>query len=236
LLRILFGEKPREWSGASLETVRAIETFARRCSDLAERRPDRAKSYRTFAIWAEGLLRSMDELEQSCYAAKRYASQIRHPRIDDFTEEEKTSYERHVYFDKNAYIRFFSLLDKLGTLMNQLLNLRTERIKARYSYFTMLRNMRQNGLHTELMKPLNEIKERHQSAMSRMRSRRNIEIHQMNAELKDDLHQSIANNGERRMLENLASNMEDLNEGWAMIQGSLLVSFRYACGYLRRMD
>lgn len=177
----------------------------------------------------------MDELEQSCYAAKNYALQISHSRLDDFTAEEKINYERHVYFDKNAYIRF-SLLDKLGTLLNQLLSLRTERIKARYSYFTMMRNMRQNGLHLELAKPLNDIKERHQSAMSRLRSRRNIEIHQMNEELRDDLAQSLANNGTRRTLENLGSNMEDLDQGWAMVQGSLHIAFRYACAYLRRME
>ena len=236
LLRVLFGEWPREWTGRSLETVRSIEAFARRCAALADRQPEQAKKYRTFAIWAEGLLRSMDELEQSCYAAKKYAQQIGHFRIDDLTAEERTSYERHVYFDKNAYIRFFALLDKLGTLLNQLLSLRTERIKAHYSYFTMLRNMRQNGLHSELAKPLNEIKERHQSAMSRLRSRRNIEIHQMNAELKDDLSQSLANNGARRTLENLGSNMEDLDQGWAMVQGSLHIAFRYGCAYLRRIE
>ncbi len=236
MLRVLFGEWPREWSGKSLETVRSIEAFARRCSELARGRPEEAKKYRTFAIWAEGLLHSMDELEQSCYAAKKYAQQISHRRLDEFTAEEKMNYERHVYFDKNAYIRYFSLLDKLGTLLNQLLALRTERIKARYSYFTMLRNMRQNGLHWELVKPLNEIKERHQGAMSRLRSRRNIEIHQMNEELRDDLAQSLANNGAGRTLENLGANMEDLDQGWAMVQGSLHVAFRYACAYLRRMD
>ncbi len=236
MLRVLFGERPREWTGKPLETVRSIEAFARRCSEFADRRPVQAKLYRTFAISAEGLLRSMNELEQSCYAAKKYALQIRHSRIGDLTSDERTSYERHVYFDKNAYIRVFALLDKLGTLLNQLLDLRTERIKARYSYFTMLRNMRHNGLHAELMKPLNEIKERHQGAMSRLRSRRNIEIHQMNAELKDDLHQSLSNNGSRETLEDLGFNMADLDQAWAMVQGSLHIAFRYACAYLRRME
>ena len=236
MLRVLFGERPREWTGMPLETARSIEAFARRCADLADRRPEQAKKYRTYAIWAEGLLRSMDELEQSCYAAKKYAQRITHSRIDDFTDDERISYDRHVYFDKNAYIRFFALLDKLGTLLNQLLDLRTERMKAHYSYFTMLRNMNQNGLHSELAKPLNELKEQHQRAMSRLRSRRNIEIHQMNAELRDDLSQSLANNGGGRTLENLGPNMEDLDRGWAMVQGSLHAAFRYACAYLRRTE
>jgi len=234
LLRLLFGEKPREWSGSSLETVQAMEKFIRMASDLAARDGDKRTQYQTYVIWAEGLLRSMDELEQSRYAAKRYASQISHLRLDDFSAEERLSYYRHVYFDKNAYIRAFALLDKLGTLLNELLRLQTERMKSRFSYFTVLRNMRQNGLHAELMGPLNELKERYQSALNRLRSRRNTEIHHMNAEMQDDLKQSLSRNGERRRLENIFSHMDDLDEAWKMVEGSLGHSFRYACRWLRR--
>jgi hypothetical protein len=156
--------------------------------------------------------------------------------VNELSPEERFHYHQHVYFDKNAYIRVFALLDKLGTLLNQLLNLRTERMKAHFSYFTVLRNMRENHLHVELMKPLNELKERHQGAMSRLRGRRNLEIHQMNAELKDDLSQSLAQNGGRRTIENLNANMEDLDQSWDMVHGSLNHSFRYACKWLRNMD
>jgi hypothetical protein len=234
LLRVLFGERPREWSGMSLETVQYMERFARLCLEAAELRPDSSDKWHTYAIGAEGLLRSMDELEQSCYAAKKYASQIESTVIDELSHDERLSYYRHVYFDKNAYIRIFALLDKLGTVLNQLLDLRTERLKTRYSYFTMLRNLRENRLHPELTKPLNEIKERHQRAMNRLRNRRNLEIHQMNAELKDDLRQSIANNGERKTLEDLDANMADLDSGWEMVRESLRISFRYAVGHVRK--
>jgi len=235
LLRVLFGEPPREWSGKALEAVQYMETFSRRCEELAERRPELSRRLLTYAIGAEGLLRSMDELEQSCYAAKAYASRVGGDQFDELSHQGRLSYYRHVYFDKNAYIRVFALLDKLGTLLNQMLDLRTERIKSRYSYFTMLRNIRENRMHTELMKPLNDAKERHQGAMSRLRHRRNLEIHQMNAELKDDLNQSLAGNGERKKLEDLAANMNDLDEGWDMVLGSLHASFRYACGYVRKL-
>jgi hypothetical protein len=233
---MLFGEQPREWAGTSLETVQAIERFTALSSKLAERMPEQAVKFHTYEIWAAGLLRSMDELEQSCYAAKRYSLLIHSNHVDELSSEELFSYNRHVYFDKNAYIRVFALLDKLGTLLNHLLYLRTERVKAHFSYFTVLRNMRENHKHVELMKPLNELKERSQGAMSRLRNRRNLEIHQMNAELKDDLNQSLARNGKRRTIEDLNANMADLEQSWEMVQGSLNHSFRFACGWLRKMD
>ncbi|XID95796.1 Cthe_2314 family HEPN domain-containing protein [Paenibacillaceae bacterium WGS1546] len=234
MLRVLFGERPREWAGAELETVRAIESFVRQAYETAERRPAEAKTYRTYAIAAEGLLRSMDELEQSVYAAKRYALFVPHKRVDELTERERLDYDRHVYYDKNAYIRVFALLDKLATLLNPLLGLRTERIKSRYSYYTMLRNMRENDLHPGLSKPLNALKVDHQGAMNRLRHRRNLEIHQMNAELRDDLQQSLADKP-HRMLENLKASMADLEQGWEMCRESLHASFRYANGIMRRI-
>ncbi len=204
--------------------------------EIAERLPKRSTHFHTLSIWAAGLLRSMDELEQSCYAAKSYAGQISHTFVDELSYKERLSYNQHIYYDKNAFIRVFALLDKLGTLLNQLLNLHTERLKSRFSYFTVLRNMRENHAHRELMEPLNELKERHQGALNRLRDRRNLEIHQMNAELKDDLNQSLANYGERRTLENLISNMADLDQSWEMVQESLGHSFRYACKLLRRLE
>lgn len=234
LLRELFGEEPRRWTGASLETVQAMEQFVLLAVEQAERLPKQAAAYHTLAIWTEGLLRSMDELEQSCYAARGYAKRISHLHPDEMDANERADYHRHVYFDKNAYIRVFALLDKLGTLLNRLLGLQTERIKERFSYFTMLRNLRDNQWHAELTKPLDELKARSQEAMSRLRSRRNLEIHQMNAELKDDLSQSIANHHSRRTLEDLNANMEDLNASWAMVQGSLLQAFKFGCKWLRK--
>lgn len=236
MLRILFGEQPREWTGLLLETVQSMEQFSLLATELAKQLPDQSSRYHTFAIWAEGLLRSMDELEQSCYAANRYSELVCHTRVDELSFEERLSYNRHVFYDKNAFIRIFAILDKLGFMINQLLDLRTERFKARFSYFTVLRNMRENQLHVGLMKPLNELKERHQGAMNRLRARRNLEIHQMNAELKDDLNQRFANASEPRTLEDLIPNMADLNQSWEMVHGSINLVFRFACKRLRTTD
>src|SRR5262245_59456543 len=103
---MLFGERPREWTGASLDTVHAIEEFMRLAHEASERSHDekRKLAFQTYGIWAEGLLRSMDELEQSCYAAKKYAALISHTQVDELSPDEKLNYYRHVYHDKNAYI------------------------------------------------------------------------------------------------------------------------------------
>jgi hypothetical protein len=236
LLRMLFGESPRQWTGKSLETVKAIEAFIRRASELADKRPDQNAKLKTYAIWAEGLLRSMDELEQSRYAAKRFAAEIRGKEWNALSEEERLNYERHVYFDKNTYIRLFALLDKLGTLLNDLLDLRTQKIKAQFSYFTVLRNMRQYGLHEELAKPLGELKEKHQEAFSRLRNRRNVEIHRMNEELQDDLRQLLRDDREARKLEDLCGHLSDSDSSWDMVEDTLGHSFEYAIGWLRRME
>lgn len=236
MLRMLFGEQPREWTGLSLETVQSIERFIVLTSELAERVPARASILHKYGIWAEGLLRSLDELEQSIYAAKRFAEQVKHTHIDELSPKERMSYRQHVYYDKNAYIRLFALLDKLGTLLNLLLDLQTERMKIHFSYYTVLRNMRQNGLHKDIMLPLNELKELHREALSRLRDRRNLEIHKMNAEMKDDLTQALARFGERRTLEGLMPNMNDLDQGWEMVQGSINHSFRFAYDLLRKRN
>jgi hypothetical protein len=150
--------------------------------------------------------------------------------IEEMSAQERLDYYRHVYFDKNAFIRVFSLLDKLGTLMNDLLGLHTERVKSRFSYFTVLRAMRQTGRHAELAERLNELKEQHSEAMNRLRKRRNLEIHHMNSELQDDLFQSLHSEQQkiRPYLENITLNLHDLEEGWEMAHRSLALSFRFA--------
>ncbi|MFC5405612.1 Cthe_2314 family HEPN domain-containing protein [Cohnella soli] len=232
MLRQLFGEAPRQWTGESLETVQAMERFVLLAHNIASEKPQQAKAYHTLAIWAEGLLRSMDELEQSIYAARKYAALVRTEHVDELDAEERLQYYRHVYYDKNAYIRVFALLDKLGTLLNRLLGLQTEKIKSHFSYYTVLRNLRENGWHLEMTRPLTVLKEKHQDQMKRLRDRRNLEVHQMNAELRDDLSQRAAGIHSKRSLENLQANLADLDGSWSFAQGSLHIAFRFACKWL----
>jgi hypothetical protein len=238
LLRTMLGEAPKNWDGLLGETAEAIGTFIRLARERSSSQPEKAARFRTYAVWAEGLRRSLDELEESLFAARYFAARVRHDRWTELSEEEKRDYDRHVYFDKNAYIRLFSLLDKLGTLMNDMLELKTERIKQRFSYFTVLRRLRESGRHAELSGHLTSLKESCREAMNRLRMRRNMEIHYMNAELQDDLNagsQTIAGSGEAWRLENLSANLADSQEGWDMVLGTLEHVFRFACGWLRRM-
>lgn len=239
MLRTLLGEAPRNDNGPLGETEEAMELFAKLCGDVASRYPGKAVRYRTYAVWTEGLRRSLDELDESLFAARHFAERIRHRQWAELSAAEKLDYDRHVYFDKNAYIRVFALLDKLGTLLNDLLELKTERVKARFSFFTVLRRMRDTRRHGELASLLTALKEEHQDAMNRLRMRRNMEIHYMNAELQDDLrasHATGAGNGETWKLENLVANLDDSREGWEMVLGTLGHSFRFACARLRKLS
>jgi hypothetical protein len=239
LLRTLLGETPLTWNGTLGHTGEAMEVFIRLSGEIAARHPEKAVRFRTYAVWGQGLLRSLEELEESLFAARYFAARIQHHRWAELSPEEKADYNRHVYFDKNAYIRMFSLLDKLGTLLNDVLELRTEKIKMRFSYFTVLRSLRESGRHRELEDSLNALKERHRGAMNRLRLRRNMEIHYMNAELQDDLnagYPASAAAGDGGWLENLPANMADSEEGWNMVLESLGHSLRFAAAWMRRLS
>ncbi|CAM3850085.1 Cthe-2314 family HEPN domain-containing protein [Cohnella lubricantis] len=227
MLRELFGERPREWQGAHLETVQAIERFIRLMNEKGDGESREAAICRKVVIWSEGLLRSLDELEQSLYAAKRFAQRLTKPTVDEMSPDERLDYYRHVYFDKNAYIRLFAILDKLGVLLNDRLGLQADRIKSRFSFFTVLRGMREHTAHAVLAEALLEGKDRHQEALTRLRRRRNMEIHHMNAELQDDLLHSLQSDASSARLENIQENMNDLEEGWQMVSRTLLLSFLY---------
>lgn len=227
MLRMLFGEPPREWGKPHSETVQAIERYTRLMSEKGEGGSREAAIFRKMAIWSEGLLRSLDELEQSIYAARRFAQRLTKPSLEEMSPEERLDYYRHVYFDKNAFIRLFALLDKLGVLLNDRLGLHTDRIKSRFSFFTVLRSMRGHAAHALLADALSEGKTKHQEALTRLRRRRNMEIHYMNEELQDDLLHSLQPEGGAAHLENIQGNMNDLEEGWQMVGESLRLSFLY---------
>ena len=220
------------------DTVRTLETLDR-FIDMAWKHAGRTASpgvrkmsYRKYALWAQGLRRSYVELEESRFAAEYFASRLSAGKhVHELSPEERLDYDLYIYFDKNAYIRVFAILDKLGSLMNEMLRLRTERVKSRFSYFTVLRNMRYTHQHPELASRLGEIKERHQPAMDRLRTRRNMEIHYMNAEFYDDVR--YLSLWEKEPLEDLEANIADLDEGYAMVSHSL----RHSLSYLvKRMD
>ncbi len=234
MLRSLFNEQPRAAEGTLAETFRAMEQFASLLSKRIEAGEDRDYKLRKFEIWTLGLQAALDELEQSHYAALRYQKLISSVSVKQMTDTERMNYNRYIYYDKNGFIRVFSLLDKLGTLLNELLGMRTERVKAHFSYFTVLRVMRERKAHPELTWKLNDVKEKYKEAIGRLRKRRNTEIHYMNSEMHDDLIQSQRMYGAEIYLENVAEQSGDLTCGLQMAMESLRLTFQYACVLMRK--
>ncbi|WP_138754870.1 Cthe_2314 family HEPN domain-containing protein [Paenibacillus sinopodophylli] len=234
MLRFMFDEPMREADGTLAETFRRIDQFVAILSSKIIAGTADAQQLRKYEIWTLGLRSSLDELEQSHYAALQFQHKVKASSLKKMTDEERIYYNRYIYFDKNAFIRVFSLLDKLGTLLNELLGMRTERIKAHFSYFTVLRNMREKKAHPELTWKLNDVKEKYKESMTRLRKRRNTEIHYMNSEMQDDLIQSNRMYGEEIKLENVAEQSADLTQGLYLAMESLLLTFQYACGMMRK--
>ncbi|MNE54747.1 hypothetical protein D3C80_1495550 [compost metagenome] len=143
------------------------------------------------------------------------------------TVTEKGDYARYVFFYKDAFIRVFSTLDKLGTFINELYDLKTSKVKAHYSYFTVLRQFQYFKVYGDLGNPLVTIKEKYREALSILRRRRNTEIHYMNSEMKDDLwqrHQTLYGKIE---LEDLDQHIHDLEQGFQMVCETMETVFTY---------
>lgn len=235
MLRMLFGEPPRKPEGKLRETIEVMEQFVTLLHKRIAKNQDPGHKLYKYEIWTLGLLASLDELEQSQYAAHKFQALITSASVEAMSPEELLNYHRHVYFDKNAFIRLFSLLDKLGTLMNELFELKTERIKVHFSYFTVLRTMYQGNAYPELIQALTSLKEAYKEPTGRLRKRRNTETHYMNAELQDDLRQGHeAAYNELHRLENLAQQTEDLKQGITMVMDILRITFEHAIKQMRK--
>ncbi|OUM95279.1 MAG: hypothetical protein A9Z00_07845 [Thermobacillus sp. ZCTH02-B1] len=227
MLRMLFGERPRRLTGRMAEVHREIMAFANLMDERIRAGKDRDHRLRMYEIGALGLLASLDELEQSLYAARGYANRITKHSLAHMSREEQLDYFRYVYFDKNGFIRVFAILDKLGAFLNDALGLETERMKPHFSYFTVLRNMRQRKLHPKLSAALDELKMKYQPQLTELRKRRNIEIHFMNTEMLDDLDHSRKAYGQPARLENIGEQVRHLEDAFEMITASLCIAFRY---------
>ncbi|MCZ8522374.1 MULTISPECIES: Cthe_2314 family HEPN domain-containing protein [Paenibacillus] len=228
MLRSLFGEPPRQEAGELQEANLAIREYLQKLAAIPS--PKQSPQERKFVIWSQSFIRALDELEQSQYAAARYGEQVDKAYIDQMPAEELVNYHRHIYFYKNAIIRLFAILDKLGYFMNERFELRTEGIKPRFSYFTVLRNMHENGLYPDLEQMLFDLKVKHKEPVTRLRNQRNTEIHTINADLLDDLLQAAeAKYGERTRIEteDIRGNMKDLDEGCLMTFQTVATAFRY---------
>ncbi|MCS7460233.1 Cthe_2314 family HEPN domain-containing protein [Paenibacillus doosanensis] len=228
ILRTLFNEPRREDTGEIKAANEAIERYVRLLRSLPA--GERNLQERRYLIWSGSFLRSLDELEQSHYAAKRCGSLVSSVYVDEMDQDELDHYHRHLYFYKNTIIRMFAILDKLGQFMNERFRLKTEEIKSRFSYFTVLRNMHENRLYIELEELLYSLKERYKEPVERLRKQRNLEIHTINADLLDDLLQAAEEHqgAELRIkAEDIKQHLADLEHGCDMTYQAVRQAFSY---------
>ncbi|WP_240041212.1 Cthe_2314 family HEPN domain-containing protein [Paenibacillus ginsengarvi] len=228
IFRTWFDEPKRVDSGSLQKAFAAIADYRKLLTKLIDEQTPQCETYTRYELWARGLANALDELEQSVYCAGRFRESVTHRQEEKMDAEELANYRRHLYFYKNGFIRLFSILDKLGYFMNDLLKLRSERVKRKFSYFTVLRQMQHLHAEPALAKPLQEIKERYQEQLSRLRHKRNMEIHLVNAEMLDDLLHIDACRTDRSYIEDLSANMDDLTQGLEMACLTIEAVFAYA--------
>lgn len=232
MLRSLFQESKRKDSGLLKETESAIAEYRRALKRSAEknRSADAAAERLRLDIWARGFADALDELEQSLFCASKYAERVQAFCVEEMSEAEQDDYRRHLYFYKNGFIRLFSILDKLGYFLNDRYALHTDKIKSKFSYFTVLRRMHETKALPELEAELIELKNSYRDQLARLRSQRNMEIHHLNAEIVDDMLRAKARSvtDERQRVENLQDNLRDLAQGFEMVCRTLLAVFHYA--------
>lgn len=234
MLRKLLNEPERVDEGVLLAAFQAINNYQGRLKKKPYGRGkpaagDEEMNYR-LGLWAEGFIEALNELEESKYCAEKFAESIRSVYVEDMPEEELDEYRRHVYFYKNAFIRVFSVLDKLGYFMNERFKLRTEKIKPKFSYFTVLHRMHELGVVSELEQQLFDLKEDCSEPLQRLRNDRNMEIHHVNPEILDDILRAKheARKDDRQRVENLKGNLGDLQHCFDMVCRTVELVFRYA--------
>lgn len=234
MLRVLFNEPKRIDSGPLLEAGNAVRAYMEHIEDKQSHLDENYSKFHRQAIWSKGFIDALDELEQSKYCCERYGEHIVKAFLEEMNSQETETYQRFVYFYKNAFIRLFSILDKLGTFMNDLFGLKTETLKSRFSYFTVLRHMHEKHLHGSLELQLYTLKMAYKEPMERLRNLRNMEMHYINSEMLDDLMQKEPLLGERIHIENVKMNLSDLQQGFDMVCRTLTIAFSYITAYVTK--
>ena len=214
-------------SGILHQVLKHVDSLDKEILQKKEKNQDQDVRYHRLRIWTRGFRVSLDELEQSIYCCQKWGSLLNKKFEDEMHEEELMNYHRYIYFYKNAIIRLFSLLDKMGYFLNDLYNLRTEKIKTHFSYFTVLRRMGNLQKETDLQKKLLQIKIKNRALTNKLRKQRNTEIHWMNAEMLDDFIESHPYSNDRIQIEDHLEQLTDLQQSFEMVCQVMLVVFSY---------
>jgi hypothetical protein len=221
------------WSDESIKgtqeltrkAMRALTAFESSLKRSAEKDPSSCKLYSKYDLWTKSFVYGLEELEQSVLYAQQYRAKVTKRVIEAMDEEEHADYRLLLYFFKNAFIRVFSILDKLGYFLNDYYHLNTEKVKYRFSYYTVLRRFGERRTQPELERRLNDLKATYKEPMGRLRYKRNTEIHMMNMELLDDMDKGHLCSEGHTYVEDLEQNMADLHMGLEMVCQTLCAAF-----------
>jgi hypothetical protein len=225
MLRLLFGMEPRVDNGLLAEASSLMNQYVKQHGPKEALNGSQDPRNIRLALLTTGLIRSLDELEQSLYASTQYQERVSSRFMEEMSAAEQMDYHRHIYYYKNALIRVFAILDKLGGFLNEQFGLEAQREKEKYSYFTVLRQMRSRSIGAALEQQLYELKVKHQDAMLRLKFVRNLEVHAMNEELADDLTRLLQ--AGPTPLEDLKAKLLDINQGYEVVCRALITVFRY---------
>ena len=228
MLRELLGDTSIEESNPLLENAYvAMKKATQLLQQEMNRYKDPTHNLRKIEVWTRGLISSLTELEQSYSVSSYFRKSVTAGYMDDMTSDEQLAYSRYVYFYKNGFIRVFALLDKLGTVLNEIYDLRTSKVKTQYSFFTVLRQFPRNKKHSSLGVMLTSIKEEYHEPLRILRKRRNSEIHYMNMEMQDDLWQRHHGLHDKLTLEDLDMHLLELKQGLDMVCRTLSTVYLY---------
>lgn len=237
MLRAIFGLPSRVDEGLILQVNQCIQAYCQLLKTKPRSNPESIAKFATWEISASGFMVSLNELEQSKFASGWYREKVRESFVEDshllemdhseMDKEELEHYRLHMYYYKNAFIRIFSILDKLGYFLNDLFDLQTQREKVNFSYFTVLRQMHKFKLHPNLEQKLFVLKEQYEEPLHKLRNMRNIEIHSGSIEIQDDLLQIKHPYTGQVHNDHLQVRMKQLDDSYTMVCLTFITVFQY---------
>jgi hypothetical protein len=231
MLRHLFGESERKDSGLMLQVNQALGRYLDSLHSMESNEQSDVTMLRRREIWVHSFITAVDELEQGVYSSNQYSKRVKHHNVEEMNPEEQIEYRRYLYYYKNSFIRVFAILDKLGFFLNERLQLNTEKVKQRFSYFTVLRQMHDHHIQSELEQQLYNLKTKYSEPLNKLRDYRNAEIHSINYEAADDLlHSEQMGAYSWNHIENLPQNNLILQQCFQMVCQSIITIFSKLLG------
>jgi hypothetical protein len=230
MLRHLFGESERQDSGLILKTNQVLGRYLHDLHTLESKGQSDLTMLRRWEIWVHSFMTAVDELEQGVYSSHQYSEHVQNRNVEDMKNVEQIEYRRYLYYYKNSFIRVFAILDKLGFFLNERLHLNTEKVKPRFSYFTVLRQMHDRHIQTDLEQQLFNLKVKYGDPLNKLRDYRNVEIHSINYEAADDLlHSATVGAFSWNHIENLPGNNQILQKCFEMVCETIIAIFNAPC-------